>query len=77
VTPDTVHLLAQMIRHERARLNSVEKWVRSQPRNETCREIVQMITVGRGLLDEYEQKLSHYEVAPNGTVTPEQEPAVR
>jgi hypothetical protein len=29
MSPDTVHLLAQVIRHQRALLTSVEKWVAS------------------------------------------------
>lgn len=62
MTPDTIHLLAQMIRHHRALVTSFEKWVRTQPRSETCRELVQVLAVVRGVLDGYEQQLSRYDV---------------
>ena len=62
MTPDTIHLLAQVIRHNRAMVTSFEKWVRTQPRSETCRELVQVIAVARGVLDGYEKQLSQYEV---------------
>ena len=63
MTPDSIHLLAQVIRHHRALVTSFEKWVRTQPRSETCRELTQMIAVARGVLDGYERQLSQYEVS--------------
>ncbi len=68
MTPDTVHLLAQVIRHQRALATSFEKWVRTQPRSETCRELVQMIAAVRGVLDQYEQQLSKVTTEETETV---------
>jgi hypothetical protein len=62
VTPDTVHLLAQIIRHQRALVTSFEGWVRKQPRSDTCRELVQLIAAARFVIDGYEKQLSQYDV---------------
>lgn len=70
MTPDTIHLLAQLIRHHRALVTSFEKWVRTQPRSETCRELVQMIAVARGVLDGYEAQLSQYNVSDQSERSP-------
>jgi hypothetical protein len=64
VTPDTIHLLAQFIRHHRALVTTVENWTKKQPPSETRRELMLIIAVARGVLDSYEQQLSHTEVTP-------------
>lgn len=56
MSPDTVHLLAQVIRHHRALLTSLEKWVRSQTFNRE--EAQTAIFMFRGVLDSYEAQLS-------------------
>lgn len=56
MTPDTVHMLAQMIRHQRALATSLEKWVKSATFNRE--EALQAIWMFRGVLDSYEAQLS-------------------
>jgi hypothetical protein len=62
VTPDTVHFVAQMIRHNRAMATSFEKWVRKQPASPACREMVQVIAVYRGVLEMLETQVSQISV---------------
>lgn len=61
MTPDTIHFVAQMIRHSRAMATSTEKWVRSQPPAPFCREMLQVLAVVRGVLENVEQQVSQFE----------------
>jgi hypothetical protein len=63
MTPYTVHLVAQFIRHNRAMATSVEKWIASPG---FCREDArEAVGYFRKVLDAYERSL-------NGVVTTEQ-----
>jgi hypothetical protein len=62
MTPDTIHLVAQMIRHQRAMATSFETWIRKQPRSPACRELLQVVAVQRGIFDQIESQLSQMEV---------------
>jgi len=61
LTPDTVHFVAQMIRHNRAMATSFEKWVRKQPASPACREMLQVLAVYRGVLMTVEEQVSKFE----------------
>lgn len=68
MTPDTVHLLAQFIRHERGLATALETWLRRQPASATCDELREVIGAFRGVLASYESQLSHVVVDyPLGT----------
>lgn len=68
MTPDTVHLLAQFIRHERGLATALETWLRKQPESTTTRELREVIGAFRGVLASYESQLSHVDVEyPIGT----------
>lgn len=56
MTADTVHFLAQLIRHQRALATSIEKWVKSPTfsRDEAQAAVFML----RGVLDSYEAQLS-------------------
>jgi hypothetical protein len=56
LTPDTVHMMAQVIRHQRALATSIEKWVRSPTFSRQQAEAA--IFMFRGVLDSYEAQLS-------------------
>lgn len=62
MTPDTVHLVAQLIRHSRGIGSAWEKWIKAQPYNPTCRELLQVLAVYRAQLTELEDKVSKFEV---------------
>jgi hypothetical protein len=65
MTPDTVHLLAQVIRHQRALATSLEKWIKSE--GFSREEAVLVVRTIRGVLDSYESQLSRVRVT--GTVS--------
>jgi hypothetical protein len=56
VTADTVHLFAQLIRHQRALATSLEKWIKSPTFSKD--EALSAVFVFRGVLDSYEAQLS-------------------
>ena len=58
MNPDTIHLLAQVIRHNRGICTAFEKWIRSQPASEAGEELLQVMAVQRGLLTLCETQLS-------------------
>ena len=62
MTPDTVHFVAQMIRHHRAQATSFEKWVRKQPASPACREMLQVLAVYRGVLSNVEAQIEKFDV---------------
>ncbi len=62
MTPDTLHLLATMVRHARGIATSVEKWVRKQPPSPTCRELLQLVAEGRGVLTTFESQLTQFDI---------------
>ena len=62
MTPDTLHLLATMLRHSRGIATSVEKWVRKQPPSPTCRELLQLLAEGRGVLTSFESQLTQFDI---------------
>lgn len=56
MTPDTVHLFAQVIRHQRALATSLEKWIKSPTFSRE--QALEAVFVFRGVLDSYEAQLS-------------------
>lgn len=58
MTPDTVHLLANLIRHQRAMMTSIEKWVGKQTPSPTNLELSSVTSLMRQVLDTYEWQLS-------------------
>lgn len=61
MTPDTVHLAAQMIRHSRAMATSLEHWVKRQPNSVATRELLDVLVLYRGVLEEVEDRISKTE----------------
>jgi len=58
MTPDTVHLGAQVIRHQRALATSFEKWIgKQQDPDVAMRELKELIQMFRSVLDSYEWQL--------------------
>ena len=62
VTPDSVHLLAQLIRHRRALLTVWEKWALKQAPCSMQREFLKIIAVERGELSDEEKRLAAIDV---------------
>jgi hypothetical protein len=54
--PETVHLIAQMLRHQRAALTSLERWTRSTAFGRE--EALEIMAYGRRVLDAYERALT-------------------
>ncbi len=68
MTPQTVHQIAQEIRHFRALLTAQEQWAQQQPRTESIKEAFRRITFWRERLKDAERELSALPVAePTGT----------
>lgn len=62
MSPDTVHLIAQLIRHQRALMTSIEKWVGKQEPCRTNRELLAVTGMQRQVLDSFEWQLSRVDV---------------
>lgn len=62
MSPDTIHFVAQMVRHNRAMATSFEKWVRKQPPSPACREMIQVLAVYRGVMTNVEAQIAKFEV---------------
>ncbi len=62
MTPDTVSLAAQVIRHQRALATSFEKWVQKQQPSQTTCELTALIQAFRSVLDSYEWQLARVDV---------------
>jgi hypothetical protein len=58
VSPDTVHVIAQEIRHRRALLTVDEHWWQQQPKSPTRDEGFRRINFWRRVLKEAEQQLA-------------------
>lgn len=69
MTPDTVHLLAQLIRHSRGMATALEAWLRVQPESKTVSELREMTGAYRGVLTTYESQLSRVIVDGGRSVT--------
>lgn len=68
MTPDTVHLIAQLIRHQRGMMTAIEKWISKQ---EPCRTNLELSCVTgllREVLDSYESELSAVEIRTEAEV---------
>jgi hypothetical protein len=50
MTPDTVHAAAQMVRHSRGLLTTIEKWVAKTPPDVLATEVADLIALVRGAL---------------------------
>jgi hypothetical protein len=60
LTPETVHFLAQFIRHQRALMTSLERWAKSP--GFTQQEILAATWMIRGVLERYEKDLGRVSV---------------
>jgi len=58
MTADTVHLIAQLIRHQRGMMTALEKWISKQPPSQTHVELVAVTTLMREVLTSYESQIS-------------------
>jgi hypothetical protein len=58
LTPESVHAVAQHIRHFRELLGAEERWLRSQARHEMISERFRIINFWRSVLNHAEHKLS-------------------
>lgn len=63
MTPDTLHLLASMVRHSRGMATSIEKWVQKQQPSPVCREVLQLVGIVRGVLTLVEQQIGQSDVS--------------
>lgn len=59
MTPETVHLVCQRIRNERADLTAEEKWLQAQPDSPTKVEGFKMVNFWRRLYDEAERRVAN------------------
>ena len=62
VTPETVHFIAQVIRHQRGLATAAERWVRSADFSRD--EALDAIFTFRRVLNSYEAQLSQVEIGP-------------
>jgi len=58
LTPESVHLVAQQIRHCREWLVAEERWLRAQEHHEMISERFRIINFWRSVLNHAEHKLS-------------------
>lgn len=61
VTPDTVHLIAQLIRYQRGMMTAFDKWIGKQKPNPVNLELSAVTSLMRDVLDSYEAQLSQVE----------------
>jgi hypothetical protein len=61
VTPETVHFIAQVIRHQRGLATAAERWVRSDQFSRD--EALDAIYTFRRVLNSYEAQLSQVEIS--------------
>jgi hypothetical protein len=73
VTPDTVHLIALLIRHRRGECTAIEKWLEKQPENDTVQELRDATRTYRDVLDLVEGRLIAMDAVPQ----PSRRPALR
>lgn len=69
VTPDTVHLIAQLIRHQRGMMTAIEKWIAKQEPCRTNLELSCVTGIMREVLDDYEAQLSAVEIREEAVET--------
>ena len=67
MTPETVHFIAQVIRHQRGLATAAERWVKSADFSRD--EALDAIYTFRRVLDSYEAQLSQVEIRVEDTVT--------
>ncbi len=60
MTPDTVHYLAQVIRHQRGMVTAMEKWASSQ--SFSPQEVAEASRFVRRVLNAFERSLGSVEV---------------
>jgi hypothetical protein len=71
MTPDTVHAIAQWIRHSRGLLTTLEKWLARTPPEAQAQELAEMIAVARGAFAQIEMRLG----SPRPSAAPSSAPA--
>ena len=62
MSPDTVHLIVNLIRHQRAMMTSIEKWIGKQEPCRTNLELAAATGLIRDVLAGYEAKVSRVDV---------------
>lgn len=62
LTPDTVHLLAQLIRHNRGVASAIEKWMKAVPEDRMVEQLGHVIAIYRGILSTVEAQLTAHVV---------------
>lgn len=60
--PQTVHLAAQLLRHQRGTLTAIEKWIGSQEPAPALDDLREVIALNRRMLAAYERALIGVEV---------------
>lgn len=63
MSPDTVHLIAQLIRHQRGMMTAIDKWITKQEPCRTNLELSAVTGIMRDVLDSYEAQLSAVEIS--------------
>lgn len=61
--PETVHLIAQLIRHERGTLTAIERWVKAQTQSEALEELRQVLETRRSMLLICERQIAAHDTA--------------
>lgn len=62
MTPETVHLIAQLIRHERGALTACERWIKAQPASPSMAELQQVLETRRSVLVICERQIAAFDV---------------
>jgi hypothetical protein len=67
MTPDTLHLIASLVRHGRGIATSIEKWIRKQEPSPAMREGLQLVAVARGVLTNLEGQIVQFDLTVTET----------
>lgn len=59
--PHTVHLIAQLIRHERGTLTAIDRWITAQEDSDSLKELQQVLETRRSMLLICERQLAAHE----------------
>lgn len=59
--PETVHLIAQLIRHERGICTAMERWIKAQAESEPLRDLQLVLETRRSMLLICERQIAAHE----------------
>lgn len=62
MTPDTLHLIATMVRNGKGIATAIEKWTQKQEPSSAVKELVQVVAVARGALTVLEGQIGQFSV---------------